>query len=507
MRSGFALCVNGFCIGFLGLALIRLWLQYYFYDLYFSFDVGWMNIASKFLRGCAILVLTWILYHTGLSRRADDALQYASFTLLTLSGVCLFLQRQGIAPDAMGIVGLVFGSSGIIWFGAMFISLFALMPQRQTQFYLVANLGLGSLLGVVFAYLPEAVVVVTLLFIPAAILLTYRQARSIVVARGVPYKVVDGNDGDRCYDDESPRAIVLVLVALALFTSVLGMSQGYASFGGIQLSFSMQLVHQLTVVAVTALLLVHFARGGSLNFKVVWTVEIALLMSALMIYLAPEGVPAELGATLSEVPVTLWLAIAFLICDDFARHSSYKPYQVLGLVYGIYLVTFNGCRAIGAHSGLFMDSPAIGFALMAFLLAIGGTLMLVEPVFSSRPLFGRSGSESGSVFSRPGDENGLAGLASMRHLSGEVDTKDLDFVFGPDSVGVAWLMDVKGLSDREVQVAVYIAQGRTRRFIAEELCISDNTVRNHVRNIYRKVGVNNKQGFLDALRNSRRTAE
>ena len=55
-----------------------------------------------------------------------------------------------------------------------------------------------------------------------------------------------------------------------------------------------------------------------------------------------------------------------------------------------------------------------------------------------------------------------------------------------------------GLSEREAQVAVLIAQGRSKAAIARCLYVSENTVRTHAKNAYSKLGVCSKTE-LEAL--------
>ncbi len=56
-----------------------------------------------------------------------------------------------------------------------------------------------------------------------------------------------------------------------------------------------------------------------------------------------------------------------------------------------------------------------------------------------------------------------------------------------------------GLSVRETEVMVYLANGRTVPYIQDKLTISQSTVKTHVRNIYRKMGVKGKQELLDVI--------
>jgi len=57
-----------------------------------------------------------------------------------------------------------------------------------------------------------------------------------------------------------------------------------------------------------------------------------------------------------------------------------------------------------------------------------------------------------------------------------------------------------GVSGREAEIAVMIGRGLTNKEIAAELCISAGTVRTHVYNLYRKVGVGNRVELVNMLR-------
>ena len=56
-----------------------------------------------------------------------------------------------------------------------------------------------------------------------------------------------------------------------------------------------------------------------------------------------------------------------------------------------------------------------------------------------------------------------------------------------------------GLSARETEVFMLLAKGRGAEHIQNKLCISGHTVKTHVYNIYRKMGINSREELLDAV--------
>lgn len=52
------------------------------------------------------------------------------------------------------------------------------------------------------------------------------------------------------------------------------------------------------------------------------------------------------------------------------------------------------------------------------------------------------------------------------------------------------------LTNREAEVLALLTRGRTVRYICDELSIAQGTAKHHVNNIYRKVGVFDRQELL-----------
>ena len=64
---------------------------------------------------------------------------------------------------------------------------------------------------------------------------------------------------------------------------------------------------------------------------------------------------------------------------------------------------------------------------------------------------------------------------------------------------MAAVREFYGLSAREAEVAELIARGNTVAHIAELLFVSENTVREHVKSIYKKLLIHSKQQLIDLV--------
>lgn len=57
----------------------------------------------------------------------------------------------------------------------------------------------------------------------------------------------------------------------------------------------------------------------------------------------------------------------------------------------------------------------------------------------------------------------------------------------------------QGLTARETDVAILLARGLTKRYVAQRLSISEETAKSHIGNIYRKLGVHSQQELIARL--------
>jgi len=71
----------------------------------------------------------------------------------------------------------------------------------------------------------------------------------------------------------------------------------------------------------------------------------------------------------------------------------------------------------------------------------------------------------------------------------------------PGGIDLSALMDKHELSQREREILILLMRGLKNKEIARKLFIAENTVKVHVGNIYKKLGVSSRLGILDLLRN------
>lgn len=57
----------------------------------------------------------------------------------------------------------------------------------------------------------------------------------------------------------------------------------------------------------------------------------------------------------------------------------------------------------------------------------------------------------------------------------------------------------KNLSERQMEVMFLVCRGFTKSVIAKELYVSESTVRWHVKQLYNKLGIHNKQELIDLV--------
>lgn len=157
------------------------------------------------------------------------------------------------------------------------------------------------------------------------------------------------------------------------------------------------------------------------------------------------------------------------------RQLEIHPYRVAGIsyiVYGISSVVF--ALILQNTSGI--DNTLIILGMFFFLFAL---LLIFR---AETPIGLRS-----TNMPRPQIASGMLGT--------KIPTRSVDEI-----EHVEELAEGAGLTPRETEIFILLAQGRSRTYIQNELFLAEGTVKTHTSRIYRKLGINSKQDLITLVR-------
>ena len=173
--------------------------------------------------------------------------------------------------------------------------------------------------------------------------------------------------------------------------------------------------------------------------------------------------------------------VFLLFIVDRARTLRMSSY-VLSSVYlggsGLFLVI--GLSIGGVLGALSADYGLSLLTLLAFAAIYPLAIVLVVALRRAHP------QDASSAAAGEGGEGAPSADA--------VPTVDDALGAGVDAVAARF-----ELTPREREILGYLARGRTAKFIAEELVISENTAWAHIKRVYAKTGVHSKQELMSVV--------
>lgn len=226
--------------------------------------------------------------------------------------------------------------------------------------------------------------------------------------------------------------------------------------------------HLIEIIACIGILMMTYRRREDLEFSDLWLFVLLTIATGLI---AAEYLPGALGAASFAILtaaqmfalVFLWLGLT-----DVSHNSPYPSDAVFGIGWCLYSLPV----AIGSMI-VYLPGVALGqnhlSLIVIYVLLI--TIVLFMKGHMPREL---------KLFI---DLNPPLSNDNLTRLNEQIESLSKRY----------------GLSDREKEVVVLYAQGRNRAFIASTLFISENTVRDHIKHVYRKIRIHNKQELIDAI--------
>lgn len=494
-------CVPTFSLSFLGLAAVRVWLQYSVYGMYAATDFGVTTVVTNILRVVVTVALMAVVVRRGFPPRAQNALGTFSVACMTAASVA------ALAASEMDVTWLAWaacmlGAVGVVWGGGMWITFYLRLSCAEAFLYAFVALALSCVGGMALALVPQTVAALVAAFMPALSLATFRSAMQALDAResaGLPASP------EPAYDGEPHQTFARLLGGLALFSMALGFARGFPFGQAIALSLPFQAVHQLGCVLLCAAAGWWVAaRSRSVRFSLLWDVPLALLVVGVLLLATLTPALGELGSALVTLANTFTLGVLWIVAQDVARHSSTPGYLVLGVVWVVHQLPRELGRMavmlVGPHDG----SPMLLAVCMVVLLAASMLLLVNDSVPRTRPLLAdlQRGPREGAAEEVRGAQ---AGDAARAEAGQAAPTSGTPVAPAPESrtddeVRLLLVAQRYQLTHRETDIARLLLRGESKAAIGEALCLSESTVRTHARNLYAKLDVHSRSQLAELVR-------
>lgn len=226
------------------------------------------------------------------------------------------------------------------------------------------------------------------------------------------------------------------------------------------------------------------------------------------------------GAGIPETsPDALWESnIWVLIIAIFAYDIRDSLYVVDGLALGLMFEAMCIGQVVARMATLqpasfstiaYLGLAALYFAGICWQLARGSSLR-PKPAKSAAKTVGKGVGQATRALVAPSDADahvdGNAAAYSEAPIEkderedsqadDEADDRDMPSEL---SAYCGRLAAERGLTPREAEILGLIAMGRSATYIAEELTISHNTTRTHIKHVYEKLGIHSKQELIDLV--------
>lgn len=411
-----------------------------------------------------------------------------------LATVGLYASSAPEASGALLVVCAVLTGLGTSVIVLRFGIIYSKVSARDAVMYTAASFVFACMIYFVAIGLPApAGMVITALLPLMAVVSTLPNAEFAVEEEALP--------------ERAPRSanmfFVRLLIAVAVFSVVVGVARGFAVPHSVAANMNAEgavIVFSSGVVAAALFLLVGLLRR---NFDVGRLYYPIILVVAACILVTPLVGGAAFGGQFVTVGYNCFVLVIWCLLAYVAYSSRLSPILVFGLG--------RGASALGTTLGWMVGLALVraygetGLSLEVVSVAMVFALLVVSMLVLNDRLIGEALREGSKVASAPdapqgeGDEGveargGAAEFPADAEPSAFEERKP-----GRYQQRLSAVAERCGLSPRERDVFELLVRGRSIDYIAQNLTISFNTAKSHIRHIYVKADVHSRQELLDII--------
>ena len=436
------------------------------------------------MEGCCGIVLA--LFASCRKKMNERALSLWSAALCALALAASALVGDAAAPLSVLAVSLL-GGAGVVCGYAFWFSVCCLLKPRRAVGTLLAVFIITGLLRFIFPFMP-LVAKIALAFLVLGVA-TAASGRFL------------GGGFERAHRERATlihkpfSTYAPLLVELALLSTMLGFMSGF--FPLWETSF---LRFGLRLACAVVLFVFYYVLGNYIDSLKLTQVALLVVISGPLSTVFLE-LHTDIFITTAICLLQILLFVVFL---EQALFDGRSPLCFIGTAWGIYTL------GMGAGRLLSLLQPTGEFTLQIALILV--CLLTVVSVFvltsyqerryyatprheeldTNRALEGTiAGTSEDIAASIPKGACADCTAITFEHLSEDAPV--------PPREAALDLATVFGLTARESEIMELIAKGRSKKYIASDLFISENTVRMHAKNVYAKLGVHSRQELISLV--------
>lgn len=375
-----------------------------------------------------------------------------------------WLQAGACIVGALAAVGLAFGSNPAL-VAACLLAAGAVQAVATVAWgSLYARLGMREAFAcVLVTYIVDRVANGAVYFLPALAQTAIAPAALLLggwtwllAARRLP---VSGRRGTEGAGDGAATSSALAKFALCLFLFNLAvvalLRLAPPTHGPVE-----ELAMHAVEVGLAGTLLLYAARvRRPVRFAALWGCAFTLVTGGLLsVCLGLDAITL----TLAKMSTGFLSIVVWLVAVDFARRGPLHPCAVVALLRaGASLPSALAPLATALLPGP-LDATALAATLM-WLLSLATLYFVTERELIALRLF-----------------EGLDAVAPPRPGVADIERRCSE------------VAERFGLTDRERQIMAMTCLGKSKAYVAEQLGVTESTVKSHVRNLYAKLGVHSK---------------
>lgn len=422
------------------------------------------------------LALAALLYSPGRRSRAASPSRTAVAAstaaccalMLACAPVVLFPEALPGGPSVWLVAGgAMVGGTWAFMLASLFDVYARIAPARMAACVL-GSLAAFPLMRLAIEFLPIQASVAACSLVPLASVPAVLKARD---AAGLPVKRRDAAEPGRraVRPAEGDGGLAMVVALVGLYGLAMGMLRVDAQPSQDNPAAA---VLCLLIKAALPLALLAMARRSYAQASVGLLCQLTLVLAMVGIMAAVVlGDDPWLSFSVLDCTRQLFYVLLYFALCALSQGMARPPVAVFALGWGLYTAAIAAGMALGHAMGGF-GSFSEGLVVSIMCLLTCATVLA----------FNFRGAGDVRLFA-DGSPEGVPPVADFATIDGRC----------------AAMAEGRGLTGRELDCMRLICKGRSKRYIAEELGISENTVRSYARSLYAKLGIHSRDELMAAI--------